>query len=189
MNKEQYLKQLGAHLGKLTAAERNDIVGDIEEFFVCAAREGRTEADIAARLGDPKKLAKEYLAQSHIESANLRRTPKSMFLAFMYAAGLGIVNACYALFVVGIGYVVIGALYFSSVCVGLGGVATLFFSLLSAAGNGVTLALGILACIALICVSILFFIGIMTLSKAFHRGNMAFLNRISDKIKETGARK
>jgi hypothetical protein len=36
---------------------------------------------------------------------------------------------------------------------------------------------------------VLFFIGIMYLSKIFHKGNMAFLGRISDKIKEAGASK
>ncbi len=189
MNKEQFLKQLGTHLKKLTTTERNDILSDIEEFFVYAAKEGEAEADIAARLGDPKKLAKEYLAQSHIASANEKRSPKNVFLAFMSAAGLGTVNALYAIFVVGVGYVIISAFYVAAVSIGLGGIAAMVAGTLALAGTGVLVWLAIIGGIALICISILFFIGIINLSKMFHKGNMAFLNRISNKIKEAGARK
>lgn len=189
MNKEQFLKQLGTHLKKLTTAERNEILGDIEEFFVYAAKDGATEADTASRLGDPKKLAKEYLAQSHIASANAKRTPKNMFLAFLSAAGLGTVNTLYAIFVVGVGYIVISVLYVTAVSIGLGGIAAIVASALSFAGLGIIVVVGILMGIILICLSIFFFIGIMYTARVFHKGNMAFLNRISDKIKETGVGK
>ena len=189
MNKEQFLKQLGTHLKKLTTTERDDILSDIEEFFIYAARDGEAEADIAERLGDPKKLAKEYLAQSHIASANEKRSPKNMILAFISAAGLGTVNAFYAIFVVGVGYVVISTFYITAVAIGLGGIAAMFYVPIALAGTGAIAWLAIFTGIALISISILFFIGIMYLSKVFHRGNMAFLNRISDKIKEAGARK
>ncbi len=189
MNKEQFLKQLGAHLKQLTTAERNEILSDIEEFFVYAAKDGATEAETASRLGDPKKLAKEYLAQSHIANANVKRTPKNMFLAFLYAAGLGTVNALYAIFVVGVGYIVISALYITAVSIGLAGLAAIAASALSFAGMGIIVLVGILIGIVLICLGIMFFIGIMAMSKVFHKGNMAFLNRISDKIKEAGVRK
>jgi len=189
VNREQFLKQLGANLGKLTSAERSEILSDIDEFFVFAAKEGQTEAAIVARLGDPRKLAKEYVAQSRIESANQSRTPKNMLLAFLYAAGLGTVNALYAVFVVGVGYIVIGALYLAAVCIGIGGVAAVGTAAVRLAGSATAIALGVVAGVALISISVLFFIGIMSLSKAFHRGNMAFLNNISDRIKEAGARK
>jgi len=189
VNKEQYKKQLGTHLKKLTTTERNDILSDIEEFFVCAAKEGEAEGDIAARLGDPKKLAREFLAQSHIASANEKRSPKNVFLAFMSAAGLGTVNALYAFFVVGIGYVIISVLYVTAVAIGLGGIAAMVGAALALAGTGVMVWLSVLTGIVLVCISILFFIGIMNVSKVFHKGNMAFLNRISDKIKEAGAKK
>ena len=189
MNKEQFLKQLGAHLKQLTTAERNEILSDIEEFFVYAAKDGATEAETASRLGDPKKLAKEYLAQSHIANANVKRTPKNMFLAFLYAAGLGTVNALYAIFVVGVGYIVISALYITAVSIGLAGLAAIAASALSFAGMGIIVLVGILIGIVLICLGIMFFIGIMAMSKVFHKGNMAFLNGISDKIKEAGVGK
>ncbi len=189
MNKEQFLKQLGAHLKQLTTAERDDILSDIEEFFVYSAKDGETEADTAARLGDPKKLAKEYLAQAHIASANEKRTPKNMFLAFLYAAGLGTVNALYAIFVVGVGYIVIASLFITAVSVGLAGIAAIAASALSFAGLGIIVLVGFLIGIALISMGVLFFIGIMSLSKIFHKGNMAFLNKISDKIKEAGVKK
>lgn len=189
MNKEQFLKQLGTHLKALTTAERNEILSDIEEFFVYAAKEGAAEADIASRLGDPKKLAKEYLAQSHIASANVKRTPKNVALAFLSAAGLGTVNALYAIFVVGIGYIVISALYITAVSIGLAGLAATVIAAMSFAGMGIIVLVGILIGIVLICLGIMFFIGIMALARIFHKGNMAFLNRISDKIKEAGVRK
>ncbi len=187
MNKDQFLKELGLHLKKLPQSERLDIISDIEEFFVYAAKEGTSEAAICERLGEPKKLAKEYMAQSWIASANEKRSPKSMLKAFFYAAGLGTVNTLYAIFAVGIGYIVISAFYITAVSIALGGVAALVIGILKLFMGGALLWLAIVVSIALVCIGILFFIGIMYLSKTFHRANMGFLNSISEKIKVAGA--
>jgi hypothetical protein len=124
---------------------------------------GHTMA-ICERLGEPKKLAKEYMAQSWIASANEKRSPKSMLKAFFYAAGLGTVNTLYAIFAVGVGYIVISAFYITAVSIALGGVAALVIGISTLFTGGALLWLSIVVSIALVCIGILFFIGIMYFS-------------------------
>lgn len=184
MNKDQFLKKLDTHLKKLPQTERQDIIGDIEEFFVYAVKDGESEDAVCKRLGEPKKLAREYMAQSWIASANEKRSLKSMLKAFFYAAGLGAVNTLYAIFAVGVGYIIISVFYIVAVSIGLSGIAALAFGLTMAFVQGAALWLTIFAGIALICVGILLFIGNMSLAKVFHRSNIVFLNQISERIKE-----
>ena len=184
MNKEQYLKQLSANLGQLKGAEREDILGDIAEYFDCAARDGQSVEAICAHLGDPKKLAREYWAQHCIERVHVKASPGSMARALASSAALGTINFLYVLFVVVVGYIVIAALYVAAVSIGLAGIGVLVagipYTLLMGAGFVVATTF---AGIAVICVGILAFIGTMKLAGLFKRVNMAFLNNISNRIR------
>lgn len=183
MNKQQFLKELERHLSRMPKEERDDILSDFVEYFECAAREGEDEAALCARLGDPRKLAKEYSAQSYIESANETKKHKNVMRALVYSAGLGIVNFLYAIFVVGVGYIIISAFFIAAVALAVAGVVTLiaaFTQLVDAYlwmavfASGVVMALGVLM-----------FIGNMQMTKGFNKANMAFLNKISKKIKKS----
>src|SRR5690625_2271061 len=67
MNKEVFLKELCAALQPLSEDERKGIIQDFEEHFMIGKEEGKTEAQIAAALGSPQKIAEEALAHHQLE--------------------------------------------------------------------------------------------------------------------------
>lgn len=183
MNKEQYLKKLAANLSKLKVPNVEEILGDIAEYFDCAMRDGESVEEICARLGEPKKLAREYRAQHFIAQAHAKASPRSMARAFASSAALGIINFLYVLFVVTVGYIILAAFYVASVCIALGGVAALVAGvpLAGLTGPGFVAAT-VFAGIAVICVGILAFIGTMKLAGLFKKANMKFLTNISSRL-------
>ncbi len=184
MNKQVFMKQLADGLTKLPKEEIGDILADFEEYFTCAAQEGGSEQELCARLGDPKKLAKEYSVQKYIETANREKSAKNMAKAFFSSAGLGIIDFLYVVFVVVTGYIVISALYIAVCAIGLGAIAALGFSIAFFGTVGVFVGwFGIMASISLLAMSVLGFIGLMQLGKLFKKGNMLFLNSIAERIK------
>ncbi len=60
MNKSEYLNKLTNELGHMPYGDVKDIMQSIEEHFDLGVSEGRSEADIAESLGDPKELANEF---------------------------------------------------------------------------------------------------------------------------------
>ncbi len=184
MNKEQYFRQLSVELGKLKGSERDEILGDIAEYFDCAARDGESEAAIIAHLGDPKKLGREYWAQSCIANANVKASPRSMARAFASSAALGTINFLYVLCVVVVGYIIISAFYVAAVCIGLSGVAVMVAGIPFAAMMGPAIIfVTVLAGVAIVCLGMLAFIGTLQLAKLFKKANMAFLNKISRSLR------
>lgn len=64
MNKETYLKQLEALLKKhLSKAEVEDILRDYGEFFEDGRRQGKTDTEIAAKLGSPELIAEQFTVE------------------------------------------------------------------------------------------------------------------------------
>jgi len=184
MNKQTFMRQLAEGLHKLPKAEVDDIMFDFEEYFACAAREGRTEEEMCERLGDPKKLAKEYTVKRYIEHATQERSAKNTARAILSSAGLGIIDFLYVVFVVVIGYIVLASLYIAACAIGLAGIAGLGFSIAYYAPAGLFLGwMGIFASGILIALGVLSFIGLMQLGKLFRKGNMLFLTSISERIK------
>ena len=57
MNRSEYIAQLTAALrGKLAFDEIEDIVRDYQEFFDEGVRQGKSEEQVAAELGNPRAL-------------------------------------------------------------------------------------------------------------------------------------
>lgn len=184
MNRTEYLKQFSGHLAKMSKEEHDDIMSDFGEYFDCAAKEGRDEASVCERLGDPKKIAREYYMQKMIEEANQKKTFKSMGRAVAASAGLGIANFFYAVCVVGVGYIVIASLYIAVCSAGLGAAAAIIISFLSfGAFSPLAALLGIFGGVALASLCVLGFIGVMKLAGLFAKGNMRFLNMTKRGIK------
>jgi uncharacterized membrane protein len=184
VNRNEYLKQLSGHLAKMSKQEHDEIMADFNEYFDCAAKEGRDEASVCERLGDPRKIAKEYYTQKMIEEANQSKTFKSMGRAVAASAGLGIANFFYAVCVVGVGYIVIASLYIAVCAAGLGAVAAIVLSLISfGTFSPLAVFLCIFVSIALVSLCVLGFIGVMKLAGLFARGNMRFLNMTRRGIK------
>lgn len=184
MNKAEFMGQLAESLGRLPKPDLDDILADYEEYFACAALEGRNEQELCERLGDPKKLAKEYSVQKYIEKAKEERTAKSMAKAFFSSAGLGIIDFFYVVFVVVTGYIVLSALYIAICAIGLSGLAVIAYSIVFIGMMGPAAGwLGIFAGGLLTSLAVLGFIGLIQTGKIFKRGNMLFLNSISERIK------
>ena len=65
MNKLEYLRTLENTLQtRLPRQEVNDIIRDYAEYFAEGARQGKTDDEIAANLGDPIEVARQVLAES-----------------------------------------------------------------------------------------------------------------------------
>jgi len=92
MNKSQFLSEMERHLSRLSIDEKDDILQDYEEYFSIGIEEGKTETEIATSLGSPKQLAKELLANYHIEKMETTTTTRNMFRAVWAVIGLGFVN-------------------------------------------------------------------------------------------------
>ena len=60
MTKTEYLNRLSNELGHMPYGDVKDIMQSIEEHFDAGVSEGRSEAEIAESLGDPKELANEF---------------------------------------------------------------------------------------------------------------------------------
>ena len=60
MNKTEYVTKLTNELGHMPYGDVKDIMQSIEEHFDAGVSEGRSEAEIAESLGDPKELANEF---------------------------------------------------------------------------------------------------------------------------------
>lgn len=177
MKKQVFMKKLSGHLTKMNKEERDDILADFEEYFTYAVKDGEDEEAVCARIGDPKKIAKEYYTQKIIEEANQSKTFKTMGRAVFASAGLSLINFFYAICIVAVGYIVIAALYIAVVSIGLAGLAVVVASFIFILGAAPYLvALGVFAGIGLAALSVLAFIGVMQLAKAFRKGNMRFLN-------------
>ena len=184
MNKQMFMRQFTEGLKKLPKAEVEDILVDFEEYFSCATSEGRSEEELCTRLGDPKKLAREYSVQKYIENANRERSAKSMAKAFLSSAGLGIIDFMYVVFVVVTGYIGISVLYIAVCVIGLAAIASLAFTVVYFGSVGIIAGcLGVFTCVMLLGLSVLGFIGLMQVGKLFKKGNMLFLNGISERIK------
>lgn len=97
MNKTQFLAKLREALSGLPAAEIEDIVSDYDAHFTEAAAAGRSEADVAAALGEPARLAKELKAESGLKRLEAKPTPKNFVLAIGAFLGLATFNIIFVL--------------------------------------------------------------------------------------------
>ena len=67
MTRQDFIGRLRAGLTGLPEQVRADIVADYETHFSEGAAAGRSEADIAAALGDPERLARELRAEAGLK--------------------------------------------------------------------------------------------------------------------------
>ncbi|MEL7610704.1 MAG: DUF1700 domain-containing protein [Bacillota bacterium] len=65
----EYLEQLEKALGRIKAADKQDILADFREHFVEARAAGRKDAEIAKDLGDPRQVGRMFTAKRAVEGA------------------------------------------------------------------------------------------------------------------------
>ncbi|GGP26581.1 DUF1700 domain-containing protein [Silvimonas amylolytica] len=92
MNQKTFLLRLRAGLGHLPPKEVDEIVGDYEEFFRDGLAEGHTEEEIAERLGDPERIAKELHARTSLQNWEDRKSFRTLWQVVLAYAGLGALN-------------------------------------------------------------------------------------------------
>lgn len=82
MTKNEYLKSLAGSLnGHLAKEEISEILRDYREFFEDGALQNEDEAQTAERLGNPKEVAVQIIAESYIDQAQAAPTVKNLFKA------------------------------------------------------------------------------------------------------------
>ena len=76
MTRQEFIARLKAGLAGLPLQAQADIVADYETHFTEGAAAGRSEADIAAALGDPERLARELRAEAGLKRWETRAQPR-----------------------------------------------------------------------------------------------------------------
>ena len=88
----EFLAALRAGLRGAPAGTIDDIVADYSAHFDEGAAANRSEADIAAALGDPHALANELRMEQRIETFEAAPSPRSAAQVVAGAMALGVVN-------------------------------------------------------------------------------------------------
>ena len=86
---EIYLNKVDKYLKPMLASSRIDILNDIKNDMIeLETLKGMTSNDIMAKLGEPKDLAKNYLADSIGTSTSFKWNQFLMVIAFYTKAGI-----------------------------------------------------------------------------------------------------
>lgn len=89
MTKEAFIARLRQGLAGLPAQAIADTVADYETHFADGAAAGRSEAEVAAALGDPARLARELRAEIGLKRWEEERSASGAVSAVFAALGLG----------------------------------------------------------------------------------------------------
>ena len=89
MTKAEFLSALRFGLAGMAGPAIEDVVDDYEAHFADGAAAGRSEADIAAALGDPSRLARELRTEAGLQRWEEKRTPGNAVAAVFALIGLG----------------------------------------------------------------------------------------------------
>lgn len=92
MTRDAFLTTLRVHLRGMPAATADDIVSDYASHFDEGLAAGRSEADIAAALGDPVRLARELRAQRGLERWDEERSASAAAGAILAILSLGAID-------------------------------------------------------------------------------------------------
>jgi len=79
MTKAEFLDTLRRRLAGLPPSEIDELVSDYAAYFADGMAAGRSEAEIAAALGDPMRLARELRAEAGFRRWESARTPANFF--------------------------------------------------------------------------------------------------------------
>ncbi|MBL8556234.1 MAG: DUF1700 domain-containing protein [Phenylobacterium sp.] len=92
MTRQAFMARLREGLRGLPPQAIADIVADYEAHFTDGEAAGRTEAEVAAALGDPDRLAREVRAESTLNRWRDERSPSSAAAAVFAVLGLGAID-------------------------------------------------------------------------------------------------
>ncbi|MCX7921482.1 MAG: DUF1700 domain-containing protein [Clostridia bacterium] len=192
MTKNEFLNRLDGALTGIAYQDRKDIIYDYEEHFTVGLEGGKTEEEIAASLGDPVTIARQFKADYMLKKAESKATTSNLFKAVFAVVGMGFFNLLIILPIFLPLWAAMIALIFSAFCVVLGGVAGFFASVGTPFFESiVTLptyntGANIFFCIGIIALGLLYLIGVISLGKLFYRGTMKYLKFNLKFIKDRG---
>jgi uncharacterized membrane protein len=92
MTRQEFIARLRAGLMGVQETAKNDVVADYETHFTEGAAAGRSEADVAAALGDPDRLARELKAEAGLKRWESERNPEAAAAAVFAVLGLGAID-------------------------------------------------------------------------------------------------
>ncbi|AYG95108.1 DUF1700 domain-containing protein [Brevundimonas naejangsanensis] len=92
MTRAEFLARLRRGLVGLPATTANEIVNDYEAHFADGAAAGRSEAEVAAALGDPDRLARELKAEAGAQRWRQEPSASSAAAAVFGILGLGAID-------------------------------------------------------------------------------------------------
>jgi uncharacterized membrane protein len=163
MNRDAFLHILSDGLDGLPADEIDDILADYVAYFDEAHASGRSEEEVAAALGDPRRLARELRAESGLRRWENHRSLGNSATVLLAIGGLAAVDILFLLpllFGVMLAMFVMGLVIFVLGIVGIGLLLSLLkighftsvaaFVLRAAAGVGLIAgSMGLVALLAL----------------------------------------
>ena len=92
MTREAFMARLWDGLKGLPPQTAAEIVADYQGHFVEGEAAGRSDADIAAALGDPDRLARELRAEAGLKRWESERNPSAAAAAVFAVLGLGAID-------------------------------------------------------------------------------------------------
>lgn len=92
MTRAEFMTRLRRGLAGLPVTTIADIVADHEAHFADAVAAGRSEAEVAAALGDPDRLARELRAEAGLKQWEERKNPSNAMAAVIALLGLGAID-------------------------------------------------------------------------------------------------
>lgn len=92
MNRDSFLHTLRLGLAGLPPEDIEEIVDDYSAHFAESAASGRQEAEVAAALGDPARIARELKADAGLRRFEATWSVPNMLAAVLALAGLAIVD-------------------------------------------------------------------------------------------------
>lgn len=147
MNKKTFLQQLRKGLKGIPKNDLEDIMYDYQEHIESALETGKSEEEITAALGSPRKIAKQHRAEFYFDQADKKRTTGSAFKAILAGIGLSFFNIVFVLPLLISLYAVLISIFLSFVAVAVSGlvagVAGFFFVPLIPAFAFIFLGLGV----------------------------------------------
>jgi len=97
MTKQQFMNELDRRLKTLPTEERMDILQDYRDHFEFGAEAGKTEEEIALKLGQPSQIARELLADYRLEQATKVNSTSNTLRALLAVGGLSFLNLVFVL--------------------------------------------------------------------------------------------
>jgi uncharacterized membrane protein len=92
MTRHDFITRLRQGLAGLPEQAQFDILADYETHFNEGLAAGRSEADVAAALGDPDRLARELRAEAGVRRWQAQRNPEAAAAAVFAVLGLGAID-------------------------------------------------------------------------------------------------